>query len=161
MKILNAFSLNMLRETRLNIIRKELDVEEVKNCFLTSNIITNDYCYDVESCIGHADTATIISRQIGLDIDYNRVSVALQVNEKFILAQYTGDRLPEGTTELPDGSKIVYYACTVVDIDKRHTAYKRLLDVMVNGDGCIETAHHCITGERKEFTEDELLNMYE
>lgn len=160
MKILNSFSLNMLSCDDLNIIRKKINRNEVAlNCYRGGLVGTG--WYDIESCIGHADTAAIISQQIGIAVEMNRATIQLKRGEKFILAQYRGPRLPEGCTELPEGATIDYYYCRVVDIDKLSRAWERLEDIMQFGDGCIETAHYCLTGERKAFSENELLNMYE
>lgn len=160
MKVLNAFSLNMLNNDCLNIVRERINPEDVSGyCYRGS--FAGAGRYEVESCIGHADTAAIITKQIGITVEYNRCTVELKKGEKFILAQYKGQRLPEGCTELPEGATIDYYYCRVVDVTKLFRTWERLQDVMQFGDGCIETAHFALTGERKEFSSDELLNMYE
>lgn len=159
MKITNAFSLNMVSDN-LNIVREKINPDDVSGyCYRGS--FAGAGRYEIESCIGHADTANIISRQIGIAVEMNRCSIQLKRGEKFILAQYSGPRLPEGCTELPEGATIDYYYCRVIDINKLFKAWERLQDIMQFGDGCIETAHYCLTGERKKFSEEELFNMYE
>lgn len=61
-----------------------------------------------ESAIGHADTARIVSGMLGVELPANRVNVKLAKGEKMIVAQYSGPRLPEGATTLPDGAKIEF-----------------------------------------------------
>ena len=100
MKLLNAFSLNMLR---LPAIVKFTVAEKPSKCDLVA----------MESCIGHHDTAALVG------VITNRVTVELAVGERFLLAQYIGPRLPEGTTTLPDGARIEFIAGEVLPaIDK-------------------------------------------
>ena len=61
------------------------------------------------SCIGHADTARVLSTLLQREIPCNRVTVNLGPNEKCIIAQYIGPRLPEGATVLPEGAEIRFY----------------------------------------------------
>ena len=63
----------------------------------------------VVSCVGHADTAAILSKLIGLDLPVNRVSVKLEKGDLLIVGQYVGQRLPEGTIELPEGAAIEWW----------------------------------------------------
>ena len=60
------------------------------------------------SIVGHASTATLLSRELGADVAYNRADVTLDRGDTVLLGQYTGPRLPEGTTELPDGAKVTW-----------------------------------------------------
>lgn len=62
----------------------------------------------LESAIGHADTARIVSGMLGVELPANRQSVKLARGEKMIVAQYTGPRLPEGATALPAGAEIEF-----------------------------------------------------
>lgn len=62
----------------------------------------------LESVIGHADTARIVSDILGVELPANRATVKLQPGEKMIVAQYSGPRLPEGATTLPEGAKIEF-----------------------------------------------------
>lgn len=63
---------------------------------------------DLESVIGHADTARIVSDILGVELPANRATVKLEKGEKMIVAQYSGPRLPEGATSLPEGAKIEF-----------------------------------------------------
>lgn len=58
---------------------------------------------DAYSIFGHKDLAEL------LGYAYNRVSVELKNDDVLYVAQYVGERLPEGATELPENAKIEYY----------------------------------------------------
>ena len=81
MKLLNAFSLQMIKEFPATV--QFVEVADIPK--------------DLESCVGHKDTAQV------LGVKFNRVSVSLEKDEIFYIAQLQGGRLPEGTTELPEG----------------------------------------------------------
>jgi hypothetical protein len=56
----------------------------------------------LQSYIGHKDLAAI------LNLPFNRQTITLKRGEKFIIAQYIGPRLSEGTTKLPVNASIKY-----------------------------------------------------
>ena len=103
MLLLNAFSINMFNPSICFPVFREIDVNEVKT-------------YPLESAIGHADTARILSGILGVDISTNRISVTLNSGDSAIVAQYVGPRLHEGATQLPDGAKIKFYRVKMVDV---------------------------------------------
>ena len=82
MYISNAFSLSMVAPNA-TIRVSPLNVEEVA-------------ALPLESAIGHADTAKVVSGLIGVDLSANRANVFLKPGEKMVVAQYIGPRLPEG-----------------------------------------------------------------
>jgi len=82
---------------------REVSIDEVKNISL-------------ESAIGHADTANLLSKILERDIPTNRVSVTLNSGDNAIVAQYIGPRLPEGATQLPSGATIKFYHVKMVDV---------------------------------------------
>lgn len=84
----NAFSLQMLPSDG------NVSVETVTEADIPS---------DVVSCIGHADTANVLSDILGMEIPVNRTSVTLNEGDVLYVAQITGGRLPEGSTTLPEG----------------------------------------------------------
>ena len=90
--ISNAFSLGMLPQGA-SVQIKELDSRPV----LT----------DAVSIVGHQDTAAI------LGLPFNRQSVSLNLGDTLFVAQYNGPRLPEGTTELPDGASFRWFVVTI------------------------------------------------
>lgn len=96
----NAFSLNMVpTDGMINI-----SVEPIEK---------NQIPVNVESAVGHPDTARIISSQLGFEVKPNRVTLMLDEGDTLFVAQYIGPRLPEGATELPDGAKIKYLKVTL------------------------------------------------
>ena len=104
MLLLNAFSLNMFNPSSCFPIFREVSIDYVKNTSL-------------ESAIGHADTAKILSGILEMDISTNRISVALDSGDLAFVAQYIGPRLPEGATQLPDGARIKFYLLRMVDVN--------------------------------------------
>jgi hypothetical protein len=81
MWLCNAFSIQMLPEFPATVRFEE--VGELPD--------------GLESAVGHADTAAV------LGVEMRRVSVTLTRGEIFFVAQLVGGRLPEGSTELPEG----------------------------------------------------------
>lgn len=94
----NAFSLNMLGgDAQLSVTKT------------TKEVVRELLADGFTSAIGHADTAAVVSEDLGLEVPMNRVSITLNPGETLVVAQYKGPRLPEGTTKLPDGASIEYY----------------------------------------------------
>jgi hypothetical protein len=110
------------------------------------------------SAIGHADTASIVSADLGIAVPCNRVSLSLKEGDALILAQYKGVRLPEGTTVLPEGAEIVYYYVTVVNMKKLYKKLSALQEIKNRADKivaevdcndyCAMTALHILTGDK-------------
>ena len=94
MFILNAFSLNMI------VGNADIVVREITRGMAAS---LADAC---TSAVGHADTAAVFSSVLGVEIPCNRVTVALKDGDVALVGQYSGPRLPEGATTLPDGAAI-------------------------------------------------------
>lgn len=84
----NAFSLQMLPSDG------NISVETVTEADIPS---------DVVSCIGHTDTANVLSDILGMEIPVNRMSVTLNDGDVLYVAQLIGGRLSEGATTLPKG----------------------------------------------------------
>jgi len=61
------------------------------------------------SAIGNADTARIVSGLLGVELPANRISVKMTGMESLVVAQYSGSRLPEGATTLPEGAKVEFW----------------------------------------------------
>lgn len=66
-----------------------------------------------KSCIGHPDTAAVVSNMLGFEVPCARVNVTLRKGDILIVAQLTGGRLPEGATKLPDGFKIKWKVVSI------------------------------------------------
>jgi len=103
MKLLNAFSTQMLGADSLVSVRS-ISLDAVKKMAERGML---------ESCIGHADTAAVLSAVLGSEITHNRVAIQLQPGDRAVVAQLTGGRLPEGATTLPDDFNFVF---RVIDI---------------------------------------------
>lgn len=109
----NAFSLSMLD--------RETQQREVGNPFATVRIprpvddpigfIANYATAGVEviSAVGHADTAAVFSAVLDRPIGVNRVSIKLTGEDRLLVGQYIGPRLPEGATTLPEGATIEWW----------------------------------------------------
>ena len=95
----NAFSLQMLTGNCI-ISVKEINSSEVPN--------------DVQSIIGHADTANVVSSILGFEVNPNRVSVKLEQGDVLYVAQVTGGRLPEGATTLPEGFNLKWMKVVIL-----------------------------------------------
>ena len=106
--ITNAFSINML-DTEI------ASLDSFTYCF-QFNRVTVEQVREIlgaggyhRCCIGHADTATLVGQELGLPLQMNRETVRIMPHDVILVAQYTGPRLPEGTTELPEGASINYW----------------------------------------------------
>lgn len=100
----NAFSLQMLSgDATIKVTEKTL-IEA--SALLDSN--------EFQSVIGHADTANIVSGLIGKEVACNRTSIQLTPDDVLLVAQVIGGRLPEGTTELPEGFQLSFRKVTLV-----------------------------------------------
>lgn len=60
------------------------------------------------AAIGHADTAAVVSRLLGMEIPAARINISLKRGDVLFVAQVTGGRLPEGATTLPEGFDIEF-----------------------------------------------------
>jgi hypothetical protein len=67
----------------------------------------------LESYVGHADTAIILSGILGMEVPFNRANATIQQGETVVVAQYRGPRLPEGATQLPAGAEMNFLLVTV------------------------------------------------
>lgn len=95
----NAFSLSMLPVEAMNFIRvRKITPDEIPT--------------DVESAIGHQDTAKVVSSMLGFEVKPNRVSIKMSESDVLYVAQYTGPRLPEGATTLPEGANLEFFEVT-------------------------------------------------
>ena len=101
MYILNAFSLNMI------VGNADVVVREVSQKVAA---ILADACV---SAVGHADTAVVFSNVLGVIVPCNRATVALKEGDVALVGQYSGPRLAEGVTSLPEGATIKWVVVAV------------------------------------------------
>lgn len=97
----NAFSLQMLN----------LDANTTVS---VTPIAPHDVPADAVSCIGHPDTAHVVSNILGREVPMNRANVHLELGDVLYVAQITGGRLPEGATTLPEGFSLKFLKVEVV-----------------------------------------------
>ena len=98
--IANSFSLQMVGESHYRIEVASLSLESAREWVYNNPM--------AKSAIGHADTAKIVSAQLGREIPANRVNLSLEIGDELLVAQFCGGRLPEGCTQLPEGCTIEY-----------------------------------------------------
>ncbi len=103
--VANAFSLNMLPqgEEDLSFRVQKLTLNEVRELV---------FIQEYKSCIGHADTASVVSSLLGVTVQTERMNVVFTGQTKILVAQYKGPRLPEGATTLPPGATIEWLLVT-------------------------------------------------
>ena len=94
----NAFSLQMVPANAICTIEK---------------CLPGDVPEEAVSCIGHPDTAAVVSDILGREVECNRTSISLGDGDVLYVAQLTGGRLPEGATRLPEGFSLVFRRVTV------------------------------------------------
>jgi hypothetical protein len=105
MYLLNAISLNMIKPDRGRI-----EFEKIESYRARFAVIAG--LDEIINCIGHADTDRVVRNHLGEELDIpigERRTVQLDYGDCALVAQYRGERLPEGCTELPEGSSIEYY----------------------------------------------------
>lgn len=121
----NAFSLQMqgelssraekiTREEAIRVLRPARDWIEPKGFAVVRGEegSLGAWIVPAVSIIGHADTAALLSAELGCGekpYSANRETVLMSPGDVLYVGQYVGPRLPEGTTALPDGSRIEWY----------------------------------------------------
>lgn len=107
--ITNAFSLAMLAGDSLwmdyRLVVRRLADDEAKRLLQ----VCAEAGYRLVSGVGHADTARVFSDLLGTEVPMNRVNIDLCGLDLLLVGQYSGPRLPEGTTVLPEGATIKWF----------------------------------------------------
>lgn len=80
----------------------------------TSPAFPEEIPENVVSCIGHSDTAVVLSSILGREVKVNRVSIHLEEGDVLYVAQLQGGRLPEGATTLPEGFAFTFIKVEVI-----------------------------------------------
>lgn len=114
--ICNSFTLNMLSSWRID----PTDGGAQSTLTVTTVMDPVAYLFEAEtrhgpaiSAVGHADTASVFSSELGRIVPCNRISVALTDDDELLVGQYHGPRLPEGCSTLPEGAVIRWLTVTV------------------------------------------------
>lgn len=102
----NSFSINMLNDNGALVQFSKVDASFVAN-YLSM--------WEYTSAIGHEDTARLVGNILGFEVKPNRITVKLNDCDMVFVAQYSGPRLPEGATELPEGAKIEFWLVDVLE----------------------------------------------
>ena len=102
MFLLNAFSINMLPAGSASVRFTDLSLADARL----------HVALGFDSAVGHADTAAVFSEVLGVAVPCNRASVSIPTRAyglpawAALVGQYSGPRLPEGATTLPEGASI-------------------------------------------------------
>jgi len=98
--VTNSFSLNMMPgEGRFFEMQfRRIPVGEAKI------LAAGSYSF-----VGHESTAAVFSAELGLSVAHNRATLKLEIGDTVLVGQYSGQRLPEGATSLPEGAAIEWW----------------------------------------------------
>ena len=103
-QLFNAFSLNMIAEFPVTVHISELTREEARAMLAEHGFVSG---------VGHANTAAVFSHELGLHVEANRMTVSLNPGDSVVVGQFSGPRLAEGATELPEGATIKWLHVTI------------------------------------------------
>ena len=105
MILLNAFSANMLAEFPVNVKFTEISAAEARAALMCAAEADGEAdC--IRSAVGHADTAAVFESVLNVPVPCRRETVLLGNGDWAVVGQYSGPRLPEGATILPEGATI-------------------------------------------------------
>jgi hypothetical protein len=104
----NAFSLNMLAGSCLLQV-SEISLDGAHLLVLAWEDANFEGKLVFTNAVGHPDTASLLSKLIGVRVAPQRATVTLLPNTKLLVAQYSGPRLPEGATSLPEGASLKFF----------------------------------------------------
>lgn len=102
--VVNSFSFNMVNAKSGSLQFEEIELEKAKNWLNENN---------PQSFVGHEDTAHVLSNLTNYEIPFNRGNISLNSGDTLLVGQYVGPRLPEGATQLPEGSRIKWLLITI------------------------------------------------
>lgn len=108
----NAFAIPML-EKQVNTLRFTPLSGNRKAADTLEEFVNNGW--QAVSCVGHADTASLLSEMLGTEVPMNRIAVRLEHRQDVLLVgqlDLNGKRLPEGCKELPEGVAIQWWLVT-------------------------------------------------
>jgi len=105
--IANAISLGMLDDLSTCGVTRWLECRQVGS-ITDACLMLHNWSIDggFTSCVGHADTAQLLTTMLDQPIEVRRVTTSLLAGDEILVAQYNGPRLPEGAISLPPGAKI-------------------------------------------------------
>jgi len=99
----NAFSVNMLDETSTFTFVKtsKLRAREIVSKAMREG--------SFKSIVGHNETAVMFGLELDVEVPCNRTTYTFRYGDAMLIGQYSGPRLPEGATKLPEGAKIQWW----------------------------------------------------
>ena len=102
MKLLHAFSPTMLGNTKggVTTYMRQITTDQAINLLKE---------YGVESAIGKANLANVLTNMLGIKIETKPCKVVLNPNEQVIIAQYYGPTMADDADTLPDNARINFY----------------------------------------------------
>src|SRR5690349_5793255 len=108
--LVNAVPAAFIPENGGRFTFRPLDPDQARVLFLTGH-----WGSPMTSSVGHADTAALISSILGVEVEAQRVSAPAPIpgGPAYLLAAYRGPRLPEGSTTLPAGASLDFFAFSV------------------------------------------------
>lgn len=106
--LVNAFSLNMFP---VSWNQAKFEVRKISHHEAKATLEKG-----FVSFIGHQDMANVLSNILGMKVEVNRVNYVCSPEDTIIVAQYRGPRLPEGTTQLPEGATIEFFLVKVTQL---------------------------------------------
>lgn len=103
MILCNAFSINMFPELIERAVKfVPVPLEQARG-------LVKEFSGELRGAIGHETTAAVVSGLLEVAVKHDRMSVVFGRDEILLVAQYTGPRLPEGVTILPDGAAVNFW----------------------------------------------------
>ena len=106
----NAFSLQMVSGLLDNGAVVTPEISEVDSDTVSQVLCNNN---EFVSCVGHADTAKLITNILGVEVQPQRINVSLNRGDMLYVCQVVGGRLPEACTELPKGISPKWYSVEI------------------------------------------------
>ena len=108
----NAFSINMLSSSA-SYKFSQVSLDDARELVATTRWV---------SAVGHADTATLFSGLLGQHVRCNRTTVSDPT--RMLIGQYSGPRLPEACSTLPDGATITWWLVSQIDWEQVQDFYE-------------------------------------
>ncbi len=129
------FSLNMLSaDTFARTTIEVFDFDRLREDCHGDNNSTCEFCHDCTplmyaklflkesyiSCVGHEDTANILSTLLETPIPFSRREIFLAPNDELLVAQYIGPRLPGSKFARIKFQKVSIFSKQQLELEARH-----------------------------------------
>jgi hypothetical protein len=97
------------RETQLEETREGCGRAPIPISVDTVRLMLNTVWTPIISAVGHPDIARIFSDILGYRVVESHLRIKLARDDKAIVGQYVGPRIPKGSTTLPEGATIEWW----------------------------------------------------